>query len=144
MTINKAITWPIHAHMYCDQGLSSIIANWTKQVCHLTKIKWWGTLEIIWNRVPDRRRSKKKMNDHQVLPYCVQVYWEEAWSMSRCEWCGCAMAFYAACQRHIMVMYCRITGGPNKLFCMCFLHWQEANEEILCVWLYWMTLIDAR
>ena len=79
------------------------------------------------------------MNDHQVLPYCVQVYWEEAWSMRRCEWCGCAMAFYAACQRHMMVMYCWSTGGPNKLYCMCFLHWQEANEEFyVCGYTGWL------
>ena len=43
------------------------------------------------------------MNDYQVLPYCVQVYWEEVWCMSWSECCVCAMAFYAACQWHMMV-----------------------------------------
>ena len=61
------------------------------------------------------------MNDHQVLPYCVQVYWEEAWCMSWSECCGCAMAFYAACQWHMMVQYCCDSGSTNKLFCKCFL-----------------------
>ena len=41
------------------------------------------------------------MNDHQVLPYCVQAYWEVAWCMSWSECCGCVMAFYAACQWHM-------------------------------------------
>ena len=68
------------------------------------------------------------MNDHQVLPYCVKVYWEEAWCMSWSECCGCAMAFYAACQWHMMVQYCCGSGSTNKLFCRCFLLWQEANE----------------
>ena len=77
------------------------------------------------------------MNDHQVLPYCVQVYWEEAWCLSWCECCGCAMAFSAACQRHTMVQYCSGSGCTNKLYCRCFLHWQEANEVILCGYTRW-------
>ena len=36
--------------------------------------------------------------------------------------------FSAACQRHIMVQHC--SGSTNKLFCMCFLILQEANEVI--------------
>ena len=51
-------------------------------------------------------KKQKKMNDHQVLPYCVQVYCEEAWYMSWSECYGCAMALYAACQRHMMVQHC--------------------------------------
>ena len=31
------------------------------------------------------------------------------------------MAFYAACQRHMMVQYCCGSGSTNKLFCKCFL-----------------------
>ena len=46
------------------------------------------------------------------------------------------MAFYAACQRHMMVQYCCGSGSTNKLFCKCFLLLQEANEVILNVWLY--------
>ena len=49
--------------MNSDQGYSSVYVNWTKQVCLQTRLKWWewwGTPDIIWNRVPDRRRSKRK------------------------------------------------------------------------------------
>ena len=35
--------------------------------------------------------------------------------MSRSECCGCAVAFYAACQRHMMVQYCHGSGSTNKL-----------------------------
>ena len=51
------------------------------------------------------------------------------------SWSGCVMAFYAAWQRHMMVQYCCGSGSINKLFCMCFLLLQEANEVILNVWL---------
>ena len=40
--------------------------------------------------------------DHQVLPYCVQVYWEEAWFMSWSECCGSAMAFLL----HVSHIWC--------------------------------------
>ena len=56
--------------------------------------------------------------------------------MSWSECCGCAMAFYAACQPQIMVQYCCGSGSTNKLFYRCFLLCQEANEVILDVWLY--------
>ena len=36
------------------------------------------------------------------------------------------------------LQYCN--GSTNKLFCMCFLHYQEANEVFLSVWLCWMHL----
>ena len=49
---------------------------------------------------------------------------------------GCVMAFTAACQRNVMVQYCCGSGSTNKLFRMCFLLWQEANEVILNVLLY--------
>ena len=55
--------------------------------------------------------------------------------MSWREGCGCAMASCAACQRHMMVLYCCGSGSTNKLFCMCFLLSKEANEVILNVWL---------
>ena len=54
------------------------------------------------------------------------------------------MAFSAACQRHIMVHRCCGSGSTNKLFCKCFLLLQEANEVILNMWSYWMTLDGAR
>ena len=55
--------------------------------------------------------------------------------MNWSECCGCAMAFSAACQRHMMVQYCCGSGSTNKLFCKCFLLQHEANEVILNVWL---------
>ena len=55
--------------------------------------------------------------------------------MSWSEFCGCVMNFSDACQRHMMVQYCCGSGSTNKLFCICFLLYQEANEEILNVWL---------
>ena len=33
--------------------------------------------------------------------------------MSWSECCGCAMAFYAACQRHMMVQYCCGSAAPD-------------------------------
>ena len=47
---------------------------------------------IIWNMAP--KEEGKKMSDHQVLPYCVQVDCEKAWCMSWSECCGCVMAFF--------------------------------------------------
>ena len=79
-----------------------------------------------------------------MLPYSVQVNCEEAWCVSCSEWCGCAMAFYVACQRHMMVQHCSESGSTNKLFCRCFLLWQEDNEVILNVWLFWMTMEGVR
>ena len=66
--------------------------------------------------------EEKKTSDHQVLPYCVQVYGVEAWCMSWSECCGYAMAFSAAYQRHFMVQYCCGSGSTIKLLCQCFLH----------------------
>ena len=70
--------------------------------------------------------------------------------MSWSECCGCAMAFSAACQRHMMVQYCCGSGNTKRLFCKCFLLSQEANEVILnvinlcvttCVLLYCVLLL---
>ena len=59
--------------MYSDQGCSSVFVNWMKQVCLQTRLKWWqwwGTLDIIWNRVPDRRGSKRKWT---ITKCCLTV-----------------------------------------------------------------------
>ena len=55
--------------------------------------------------------------------------------MSWSECSGCAIAFSAVCQRHMMVQYCCGSGSTNRLFYMCFFLLQEANEVILNVWL---------
>ena len=48
----------------------------------------------------------------------------------------CVMAFSAACQCHMIVQYCCDSGSTNKLFYMCSLLQQDANEVILDVWSY--------
>ena len=55
-------------------------------------------------------------------------------SWSKC--CGSVMAFTATWQRHMLVQKCPDSGGIKKLFCKCSLLRQEANEELLNVWLY--------
>ena len=35
------------------------------------------------------------------------------------SWSECAMAFFAACQRHMIAQYCCVSGSTNKLFCTC-------------------------
>ena len=139
-TINKAMTRPNHAHMNSDQGNSSVFVKWTKQVCLQTRLRWWqwwGTPDIIWNRVPDRRRSKRK----RTITKCCRTVFRSI-EKRHGVWAGASVAvvrwlFYAACQWHMMVQYCCGSGSTNKLFCMCFLLWQEAKEVILNVWLYW-------
>ena len=72
-TINKAMTRTNHAHMYSDKGYSSVFVSWTKQVCLRTRHKWWqwwATLDISWNGVPDRRRSKGKWT---ITKCCLTV-----------------------------------------------------------------------
>ena len=56
--------------------------------------------------------------------------------MSWSECCGCVMTLYVACQQHMMVQYCCGSGSTDKIFCRCFLLWQETNEVILDVGLY--------
>ena len=41
--------------------------------------------------------------------------------MSWSEYCGCAMAYHAACQRHMMAQYCCGSGSTNKVFCKYFI-----------------------
>ena len=77
--INKAKTWPSHAHIYSNQRKSSVFVNWTKEVCPKTRHKWWqlwGTPDIIWNRVRDRRRSKRK----RAITKCCHT---ECWSIGK-------------------------------------------------------------
>ena len=138
-TINKAITRPSHAHMCSDQGSSSVFVIWTKQVCLQTRLQWWqwcGTPDIIWNRVPDRRRSKRKMSHHQVLPYCAQVYWEEAWCMRRNECSRCVMAFSEACQRHMMALYrCAVVAYTSYFVWLLMItdKWCQSRERVIFI-----------
>ena len=59
--------------MNSDQGYSSVFVNWTKQVCLQTRLKlwqWWGTPDIIWKWVPDRRRRKRQWT---ITKCCLTV-----------------------------------------------------------------------
>ena len=44
----------------------------------------------------------------------------------------------------MMVQHSCVSGSTNKLFRRCFFHLPEANEVILNVWLYKMTMEGAR
>ena len=98
-TISKAITRPNHAHMYSDHGYSSVFVNWTKQVCLQTRLKWWqwwGTPNIIWNRVPDRRRKRKWTITKCCLTACRSIkkrhgVWVE-WVLRVCNGFLCSMS----------------------------------------------------
>ena len=75
-TINKAMARPNQEHMYIDQGYGSFFEteqnkyvikrnlNGDTNGAHLTSFK----IEF------QAEEEAKKMNEHQVLPYCVQVY----------------------------------------------------------------------
>ena len=67
------------------------------------------------------------MSDHQVLPCCVQVYCEEAWRVS---WNECVMAFYAACQRHMMVLY-YCGSGSTKNYFVCASYFDSKPMKLL-------------
>ena len=55
--------------------------------------------------------------------------------MSWSECCWCAMALYAACQRHMMVQYCCGSGSINKLFPKCFLlHSKQSYRSDVKAW----------
>ena len=87
--INKAMTRPNHAHMYSDQRESSVFVNWTKQVCLQTRLKWWqwwGTPDIIWNRVSDRRSKRKRAITKCCLTVCRSI------EKRHCVWAGASVA----------------------------------------------------
>ena len=133
MIINKAMKRPNHAHMYSDQGYSSIFVNWTKQVCLQTRHRWWqwwGTPDIIWNRVPDRRRSKRKWTITKCcLTVCrsiekrhgvwagasvAGVQWLSMQHASDIWWCNNAVAVVA--QTSYFVCFSYFDRKPMKWF----------------------------
>ena len=121
--IYKAMTRPNHGHIYSNQRKSSVFVNWMKQVCLQTRLKWWEwwrTSDIIWNRVPDRRRSKRK---RAVTVCCLTVcrFIEKKHGV----WAGASDAgVWWLFRQHMMVQYCCDSGSTNKLFYRCFLLWQ--------------------
>ena len=74
---------------------------------------------FIRNRFPDRRRSKRK---RAITKCCLTVC--RSIEKRHGVWAGACvmMTFSAACQRHMLVLYCCGSGSTNKLFCKCFLH----------------------
>ena len=92
------------------------------------------------------------MNDHKVLPYCEQVYWEEARCMSWSECCGCAMPFlqhvsdiwWCSTAVTVVVQTSNFVGAsyfdtkPMKWFWMCgCTRWLcKAQDYSSCIVLY--------
>ena len=56
--------------------------------------------------LPMLLRKKKGMNDHRVSPYCVQIYYQEAWCVGWSEACCSVMAFL----QHVMTYYGVLAG----------------------------------
>ena len=87
-----------------------------------------------------------------MLPYCVLVYWEEAWCMSWSEWCGCVMAFLkhvsdilwcstavaVLAQTSFFVCASNSNRKPMKLFHMCVYVWWlwKAQDYSNCIVMY--------
>ena len=74
-----------------------------------------------------------------------QLRWSMVWAGP--SYAGVWFVSSAACQWHMMVQHCCDSSSTNKLFCRCFLLWQEANEVILnvclcCDTLEYVTLIE--
>ena len=111
----KPCTYHTITHTYSDQRESLVFVNWTKQVWLQTRHKWWqwwGTPDIIWNSVPDRRRGKWKWAITKCWPaVCRSIEKRHG------VWAGVSVAgviaFSTACQWHMMVQYCCDSGSTN-------------------------------
>ena len=153
--INKAMTGPSHAHMCSDQRESSVFVNWTKQVCLQAKHKWWqwwGTPDIIWNRVSDRRRSKRKWAIAKCcLTVCrsiekrhgvwaganvAGVWWLFLQHVSYIWWCSTAVAVVAQTSYFVYASY--FNRKQIKWFKMCgYVGWLwKAQDYSSCIVLY--------
>ena len=141
--------------MYSDQGFSSVFVSWTKQVCLQTRLKWWqwwGTPDIIWNRVPDRRRSKRKWTITKCcLTVCrsiekrhgvwagasvAGVQWLFMQHVSDIWWCSTAVAVVAQTSYFVSASY--FDRKPMKWFKMYGYtrwHW-KAKDYSSCIVLY--------
>ena len=105
-----------------------------------------------WHHLEQSSRQKKKQNktnDHLVLPFSVQVYWEEAWCMRWNECCGCVVAFLqhvsdmwwwstavaVVAQTSYFVSASYLNRKPMKWFQMCGQvrwHW-KAQDYSSCI-----------
>ena len=129
------MTRPYHAHMCSDLGYSSVFVSRTKQVCLQARLKWWewwGTPDIIWNRVPERRRSKRKWTITMCcLTVCRSiekrhgvwagasvacVKWLSMQHVSDIWWCSTAVAVVAQISYFVCASY--IDRKPIKRFKM--------------------------
>ena len=71
--------------------LVDLITYMTNEVCLVLRNSHMsGPIDIV--------KKQKKLNNHQVLPYCAQVYRGEAKCMSWIECCWSMIAFSAAYQ----------------------------------------------
>ena len=144
-----------HAHMYSDQRESPVFVNWTTQVYFQTRLKWWqwwGTPDIIWNRVTDRRRSKRKWTITKCcLTVCrsiekrhgawtgasvAGVRWLFMQHISDIWWCSTAVAVVAQTSYFVCDSY--FDRKPMKWFHMCgFARWLwKAQDFSCCIVLY--------
>ena len=120
---NKAMARPNHAHIYSSQRKISDFACWTKQVCLQTRLiwwQWWGIPDIIWNRVTDRRRSKRKL---AITKFCLTVcrsIEKRHGVLAREVVAGVLWLF----QQNVSDIWWRSTAvcscSTNNVFCMCF------------------------
>ena len=155
MTINKAMTRPKHAYMYSDLGNTSVLVIWTKQACFQTRLKWWqwwGTPDIIWNRVPDRRTSKGRWT---ITKCCLTVSrsiekrhgvwagasdagvrWLSMQHFSDIWWCSTDVAVVALESYFVCVSY--FDRKPMKWFQMCgYTRWPwKAQDYSSCIVLF--------
>ena len=89
------MTRPNHAHMYCDQGYSSVFVNWTKQVCLQTRLRWWQ-----WWRTPDIIWLLLSTFHSNWDSYFCNEYIADVWS-----WCD---IYIHICLVYECVYYCKI------------------------------------
>ena len=141
--------------MYSDQGYSSVFVNWTKQVYLQTRLKWlqwWGTPDINWNRVPDRRRSKRKWTINKCcLTVCrsiekrhgvwagvsvAGVQWLSMQHVSDIWWCSIAVTVVAQTSYFVGASY--FDRKPMKWFYVYgYTRWiWKAHEYSSCIFLY--------
>ena len=146
--------------MYSDQGYSSVFVNWTKQVCLQTRLewwKWWGTPDIIWNRVPDRRSKRKWTITKCCLTVCrsiekrhgvwagASVQWLSMQHVSDIWWCSTAVAVVAQTSYFVSLSYFS-SNQESVPYAPCTGYWliSRADRQIIelkNVFLYELTFI---
>ena len=133
--------------MYSDQGYISVFAMWTKQVCLQTRHiwwQWWGTPDIIWNRVPDRSRSKRKWTNTKCCPTVCRliekrhgvwagasvagVQWLSMQHVSDIWWCSTAVIVVAQTSYFVYASYFYIKSIKRfSIFGYARWHWKAQD-----------------